>query len=119
MHDQRIDLPAFALRVLHSGWIDWLDDIGETGLRDSFIIRAGGVDFKRWLLALGAGKFAVTVRIEQDDAVIGLALRTDSGEDRALYEMSPRETGLRPEYVLALATVDLDEEIEELLGTER
>lgn len=117
MNDQRIDLPAFALRVLHSGWVDWLTCQTQEGIRDAFLTRAGGLDFQRFLLALRARRFAVSVRVDADDCIIGLAVPASDGPDLAMFEMPPTQCGLRPEYVLALATVDLDEEIAHLLGS--
>jgi hypothetical protein len=113
---RHIDLPMSALRALHSRWVDYIVDLHPT-IAQSFIGRAGGLDFDHIILAILDGKYLVHRRIDGDDAFIGLAVAVeDSRQPWLLFEMEGQHGAVDAEWFLIAAEVDMDGDLAELLG---
>lgn len=115
MTDTYMNLPAPSLRALHSGLVDYLQGV-DPMIRDSFLVRLGGIDFPHLALALRDDRFAVTTRIVGEDAMLGLAVTTRGRFDRPLFELPAGHGGVDAPWLIAAGLLDLDDDLDEILG---
>lgn len=112
-----INLPAHTCRAVHSAFVDYLTGLDPV-IRDAFVSRTRGVDFVRFMLALGEGRYAITSRIVDDDALIGLAITTHGRFDTPLFELEPSHAGIDAQWLIAAGLLDLDDKLTAILGGE-
>lgn len=116
MRHNFIDVPAHALRGLHSGLVDCLHDM-DTEVRDSYLSMIGGITFKDMMLALRAERLAVHARIVEDSAILGIAAAfTGEKHDTILFVMDGRHTGVDLDTLVIAETVDFDAQLRDLVG---
>lgn len=115
MNRPTLNLPAHTCRALHSGFVDYLTGLDPV-IRDAFVSRTRGVDFPRFMLAVGEGRYVVTSRIDGDDAIIGLAVSTHGRFDAPLFELEPSHSGVDAAWLIAAGLLDLDDKLTAILG---
>jgi hypothetical protein len=112
-----INLPRTALRALHSGWCEYLTTLPRE-VRDAMIRRAGGLEYRRFVLAVGRGEYLASARIDGDEAVIGLAVPVEGRRDWLLFEVPGRDAGVDAAWLIASETLELDATLDAILGRE-
>lgn len=112
-------LPLYTMHALHSGWVSYLTDIGETApeIVSAHIARAKGTHFDRWLYAVAHDHlYAIVVSRDDDgDLQMSLALSTTDGRDRPMFTMPGRHGGLDDDWLTYVMNLGFQDEIDLLL----
>lgn len=117
----RIDLPRHAWRALHSAWIDWLL-VAPVEISQAMANRIGSqVGFEHFMLAIhDTQRLDVYVRVDESDAVrVGIRVPVIDGEDWLLFDMTGKEAGVDPEWLMTAGRMQLDDELAELLRNDQ
>lgn len=118
MRSNRIELPTYAMRALHSRLVDWLMDEGvEMSVRHAMIGRCEGATFDAFISALLRERLVVTTRTDADTGrlLIGVGIPAHS-KVVPLIELADPQTGVSADDVVGMQTLDLDAELVALLG---
>lgn len=115
MNSPAMSIPRPALRALHSGYIDFLIDL-DPDLRDSFMVRTGGMEYKHFMAAVFDGRLGVSTRIRDDAALIGIAIPLRGRFDGCLFEIPGADGGVDAAWLMAAGSLGLDDDLAELLG---
>jgi hypothetical protein len=113
-----IDLPLHAWRALHSAFTDWLL-LAPREVTDAMVHRIGGyMDFQCWMLAVHYyRRLDVYVRVDEGDNVrVGVCVPVVDGQDWLLFDLTGREAGVDPGWLIAAGQMRMDEELRDILG---
>jgi hypothetical protein len=116
----RYDLPWPAWRALHSRFIDFVLDCPYE-MQQALEIRLGGdVGFARFMLAIHVARVLnVATTIGDDGVRLGISIPVSDGPDWILFELSQRQHGVDPDWLLAAGAQRIDEELEAMLDGAR
>ena len=116
-HRPMIDLPIHAWRALHSGFTDWLV-LAPREVSEAVVQRLGGqMNFQHWMLAIHMHRrLDVYARVdESDQAHVGISVPVTSGNDWLLFDMTGKEAGVDPDWLMTAARLRMEEELRDIL----
>jgi hypothetical protein len=116
----RYDLPWPAWRALHSRFIDFVLDCPYE-MQQALEIRLGGdVGFARFMLGIHVARVLnVATTIDGNGVRLGIAIPVSDGPDWILFQLSQREHGVEPEWLITAGAYRIDEELAAMLDGAR
>lgn len=117
----RIDLPRHAWRALHSAFMDWLLQV-PSEISHAMMNRLGSqVTFQHWLLAIHHYRLLdVYVRVDEADQVrVGIRVPVTNGDDWLLFDLTGDEAGVDPDWLMTAGRIRIDDELDQLLGSDQ
>lgn len=118
MNRPLIDLPHHAWRALHSGFLDWIITVPRE-ISDAMIVRLHGqLAFEHFMLAVHLYRsLDVYVRADESDQVrLGIRVPVIDGEDWLLFDLTGKEAGVDPDWLMTAGRLRMDEELAQLLA---
>lgn len=114
-----VDLPMHAWRVLHSGFLDWMLQV-PTEISHAMMNRLGSqVSFEHFMLAIHHyQRLDVYVRMDEADEVrVGIRVPVSDGDDWLLFDLTGKDAGVDPDWLLQAGRLRIEDELQQLLGS--